>query len=191
MKAKDYRNLAWQMLKENDNYWSLFVLILAIILITGTGFGGFFLTGVLLVGLNTVIYKSYREKELDLGLVFEPFTKERYLNSLVAHLLKLIFIFLWSLLFIIPGIIKAYSYSMTSFLLADNKEMSGQEAIEESKRIMSGNKKRLFFLDLSFIGWILLSLLTLGIGFLFLAPYVYSARTAFYLDLVKEEETVL
>lgn|SRR5690554_1188782 len=192
MRAKDFRNKAWAMLKENDNYWSLFAVMFGLLILLAVPVVGILLSGVLYVGLNMVLYKSYKENKLDLEIIFDPFTKQRYINSLVGFILKNIFTFFWALLFIIPGIVKSYSYAMTGFLLADNEQMAGKEALEKSMKMMEGNKKRLFFLDLSFIGWFLLSILTFGIGFFFLMPYVYSARVAFYLDLVKEipKETV-
>ena len=97
-----------------------------------------------------------------------------------------IYIALWSLLLFIPGIIKYYSYSMTPFILNDDPELSYNAAIEKSMEMMSGHKMDLFLLDLSFIGWAILCLLTLGIGFLWLYPYMYTAKACFYEDLKKE-----
>ena len=104
-------------------------------------------------------------------------------NALVLRLLMFLKILLWSLLFIIPGIVAAYRYSMAPYLLAEHPELSASEAIEQSKQMMSGNKGRLFCLQLSFIGWFLLAALTAGVGYVFLAPYTKAAETAFYLDL--------
>ena len=80
----------------------------------------------------------------------------------------------------IPGIIKSYSYAMTMYILADHPEMAPLDAIAESKRIMTGNKWRLFCLDLSFIGWLVLCILTFGILTLWVAPYQQCARAEFY-----------
>lgn len=91
-----------------------------------------------------------------------------------------VFTFLWSLLLIVPGIIKAYSYSMSGLIMAENPEISAREAMEVSMEMMRGNKWRLFCLELSFLGWGILSLFTLGIGFLWLEPYVNAAIAAFY-----------
>ena len=74
-------------------------------------------------------------------------------------------VMLWSILFVIPGYIALYRYAMTPYIMAENENLSVMEAITESKRIMMGNKWRLFCLDLSFLGWELLGILTLGIGF--------------------------
>ena len=97
-----------------------------------------------------------------------------------------LFTFLWSLLLIVPGIVKYYSYSMTPYILIDNPELSANQAINMSKKMMKGHKFDLFFLHLSFIGWIFLSIFTLGIGLLWLMPYMMTAQAAFYQDIKKE-----
>ena len=94
-----------------------------------------------------------------------------WLNILIA-----IFTFLWSLLFIIPGIVKAYSYAMTPYIVHDNPEMPVRECIRQSQRMMKGYKMKLFLLDLSFIGWILLGIFSFGIGLLWVLPYMETAR---------------
>lgn len=113
--------------------------------------------------------------------VNDIFSRFRILWKAVAlNLIIGIFTFLWSLLFLIPGIYAAYGYSMAPYLLAENPDMSAREAIRLSKEMMNGNRWRLFCLEISFIGWGLLSVLTCGIGFLFLSPYMALARAAFY-----------
>lgn len=101
-----------------------------------------------------------------------------------------IFTGLWSLLFVIPGIVKSYSYSQSYFIYYDLLSETGQaprvlDTITASRRLMNGNKGRLFWLDLTFIGWHLLALLTLGIGYLWLNPYISATKAAFYDDLSK------
>lgn len=91
-----------------------------------------------------------------------------------------LFTFLWSLLFIIPGILAAYSYAMAPYILAENPDMTAREAIAASKEMMRGNRWRLFCLGFSFIGWSMLCILTLGIGSLWLRPYEEAAHAAFY-----------
>ena len=94
-------------------------------------------------------------------------------------------VFLWSLLFIIPGIIASYRYSMTPYILAENMDLSVMEAITESKKMMRGNKFRLFCLEISFIGWDILAALTLNIGDLWVHPYREVARAAFYREITE------
>lgn len=91
-----------------------------------------------------------------------------------------LFTFLWSLLFVIPGIIKALSYSMSTYILAENPGMPALEAIERSKKMMDGHKADLFVLGLSFIGWALLGSITLGIAYIWIIPYVSTTYVNFY-----------
>lgn len=99
-----------------------------------------------------------------------------------------IFISLWTLLFIIPGIVKAYAYTQSYFIYYDQIQATGEkpkvlDTITASRRLMKGQKGRLFWLDLSFIGWHILAILTIGIGYLWLNPYISATKAAFYEDL--------
>ena len=101
-----------------------------------------------------------------------------------------LFVALWSLLFIIPGIVASYSYAMTPYLMAEFQDLGVMDALRESKQLMKGNRFRLFCLQFSFFGWALLSVLSLGIGFLWLEPYMQAAAAAFYMDVTgRSEET--
>ena len=104
-------------------------------------------------------------------------------NAALTQLRKTLFIFGGYLLFVVPGILAMYSYAMTEFILAEDPELSAAEAMACSKELMEGNRWRLFCLQLSFIGWGLLSSLTLGIGHLWLTPYRQAATAAFYREL--------
>lgn len=104
-------------------------------------------------------------------------------TTAAARLLQSLYVFLWSLLFFIPGIIAAYSYAMTGYILAEHPELTAGEAIERSKEMMSGNRFRLFCLQLSFIGWSILCVFTFGIGNLWLTPYKQVATAAFYREI--------
>lgn len=104
-----------------------------------------------------------------------------YMNIVGTMFCRTIFLLLWSLLFIIPGIIKYYEYMMIPYLLAENPQMSRQQAFDESRRIMDGQKWDAFVLDLSFLGWKILSSLTAGIlGVFYVNPYVNSTHAALY-----------
>ena len=92
-----------------------------------------------------------------------------------------------SILLIVPGIIAHYDYALTQFIMCDYPDISARQALAESKELMEGHKMELFKLDLSFIGWHLLSIATLGIGYIFLRPYIISARVAFYRELYPAE----
>ncbi|MBO6019888.1 MAG: DUF975 family protein [Clostridia bacterium] len=102
---------------------------------------------------------------------------------MLLGLLQYIFIFLWSLLFIIPGIVKMYSYSMSYYLAINHPDWDWKQCIDESRRIMDGNKWKLFVLDLSFIGWYIVGMLACGIGVLWVYPYNEAARAEFYQEL--------
>ena len=104
-------------------------------------------------------------------------------TTAVARFLQSIYIILWSLLFIIPGIVASYSYAMTEYILAEDPELTATEAISRSKQMMYGNHWRLFCLEFSFIGWSILCSFTLGIGNLWLTPYKQAAIAAFYREV--------
>lgn len=127
-----------------------------------------------------------RGEKLGIGKLFDGY-RENWLHIFTTYLLVEIYTFLWTLLFIVPGIIKALSYSQTFFILKDNPELSNNAAIEKSMRMMKGHKMELFTLYLSFIGWAILSLLTLGIGFLLLVPYISTTLAHFYEQLKDNE----
>ena len=111
----------------------------------------------------------------------ELWTSDSYLNKVATLFLRDLFTVLWTFLFIIPGVIKAYEYRMVTYILADHPDMPWQEVLHHSKEMMRGNKLKAFFLDLSFIGWILLGILTLGLVYVFYTqPYMMSTGAALY-----------
>ena len=122
-----------------------------------------------------------------LGNTFKSATKD-YWHKVWGMFLMFVFVFLWSLLLIIPGIVKIFSYAMTPFILDENPELSANDAIDRSRAMMKGHKFDLFWLLLSFIGWFILTLLTLGIGGLWLQPYMQTSVSAFYEDVKAEYE---
>jgi len=158
-----------------------FLFMLLSTVISYVPMGSLVLTGPLALGMTIFFLTIARGSEAELGMMFAGFKK--FANALVAYLLMAIFVFLWSLLLIIPGIIAALSYSQTYYLLADNPSLDGLDAIRRSKKMMRGHKWKLFCLNLRFFGWGLLCLLTLGIGFLWLWPYVAASQAHFYEDL--------
>ena len=117
----------------------------------------------------------------EVSVIFSRF--DIFLKAMGLNLFMALFIWLWSLLFIVPGIIAAYRYCLAPYLMAENPNLGIREAVNMSKELMAGNKWRLFCLHLSFIGWGILSALTCGIGDLWLNPYIYAANAAFYVDL--------
>ncbi len=103
-----------------------------------------------------------------------------FFKAIGLQLYILFFQLLWSLLLIIPGIVAGYRYSMAPYIMAENPDISIREAVEMSKQMMAGHKARLFWLRLSFIGWDFLALIPLGLGFLWLNPFIKTAEAVFY-----------
>jgi uncharacterized membrane protein len=145
------------------------------------------ITGPLVLGIAIFSLAISRNQEAKVHQVFDGFN--HFGKALATYLLMLLFIILWSLLLIIPGIIAGLSYSMAFYIFADNPTINAMEAIDRSKQMMYGYKWKLFLLQLSFIGWGLLCLLTFGIGFLWLMPYMQISFAKFY-DDIKGEQVV-
>ena len=159
----------------------IFLVALLIGFVVAAGIS-IFLKNPLVVGANGFfISNADGEGELsNLGLAF----RSNYKQIVLGMFLKGAFIFLWSLLLIVPGIIKAYEYRMIPYILADNPEIKQRDAFELSKKMMYGNKWRAFVLDLSFIGWQFLNLITIGIlGIFYVNPFKMQTDANLYLAL--------
>ena len=133
------------------------------------------------LGLSSCFLKLVRNQPFRLEDLFDGF--KNYTSALLLQILMSIYILLWSLLLVIPGIVAAYSFSMAFYILSDNPQIGAMGALMESKKMMMGHKWKLFCLHLSFIGWAVLSILSLGIGFLWLVPYVNASVANFYQNL--------
>jgi len=144
-------------------------------------FAGLILGGPMLLGQCFVFLSLARRTQAEVGQLFQGFNQ--FGTALGAHLLMILFIVLWTLLLIVPGIIAGYAYSMTFYIIADDPSVKSNDAITRSKKMMRGNKWKLFCLYWRFFWWILLCLLTLGIGFLWLIPYMQTALAHFYEDV--------
>jgi uncharacterized membrane protein len=148
--------------------------------------GSILIGGPLTLGLYGYFIRKVRGESVRLENLFDGF--KLFGSSFLLFLLQSIFITLWTCLFFVPGIIKSFSYSMAFFLLRDNPNMGALEAISASRKMMNGHKGRLFGLCLSFVGWALLCILTLGIGWLWLGPYVSLSIANFYEDLKQNQQ---
>ena len=144
-------------------------------------FVGFIIGGCVQLGYATYLLKQHNRAHFDLQDLFSQF--DRFKDGFLQRLLRGVYTILWSLLFVIPGIVKNYAYAMTPFIMSENPNMSANEAITASRELMNGHKGELFMLDLSFIGWDILAALTLNIGHIFLNPYRHAAYAAFYKDI--------
>ena len=180
-----------QMARESlKGKWGLavgafFVYMLITFVVQQLPFFGFIvslvISGPLTLGVVLFSLALSRNKQPKFEQIFHGF--ENFTTALVAYLLMTLFVLLWMLLLIIPGIVAALSYAMTFYIIADDSKIDASQAIKKSKRMMYGYKWKLFCLGLRFIGWALLSILTLGIGFLWFVPYVNISMAKFYDDI--------
>ena len=151
--------------------------------------GTTFLVAVLSIVLSSLVTVGYAQFNIDLIDGEKPriatlFTKWRQIGkAIVASLFVFFRVFLGMILFLIPGIIATYSHAMVYHILAENPDMTVREAMAESRRIMKGNKFRLFRLQFSFIGWNLLVVITFGIAGLWVMPYEQAAIASFYREI--------
>lgn len=178
---------------------------------TGASLLGMLIILPLAYGMTVAFLGQLRGRELEVGQIFSGYNRRVWVTEIVKFLYIILWgipaiiiaivlftggamagmdldtlmpigIFV-TLVAMIPMCIKTYAYSMVEYLLADNPELSNREALRESERITNGHKMRLFLLDLSFIGWTLLGILTLFIGLLWVGAYQYTARAAYYEDI--------
>lgn len=149
-------------------------------------FAAFIIGGVLQLGYAKFLLKQHDGQNPEFNDLFSEF--DRFGTGFAQAFLRNLYVTLWSLLLIIPGIVKGYSYSMTPFILAEHPNLTASRAIELSMQMMDGHKMELFILDLTFIGWSLLAGLTLNLGYLALNPYTNAARAAFYRQLQAENK---
>lgn len=189
----EYRSMASEALKGNWTVGAVatlayMLLSVAISQVLGENWGN--VASLLLIpmawGLSVMFLDVIRGQKAEYNTLVVGYQGGNFGRVFLTMLLQGIYTMLWTLLLIVPGIMKACSYGMTSFILRDHPELQGNAAIEKSMAMMEGHKMQYFLLQLSFIGWIILSCLTLGIGFFFLVPYMETAMAAFYEDVRKE-----
>ena len=145
----------------------------------------FILGGVIRQGYAVYLLKQHDRQNPETRDLFSQF--DRFGDGFCLAFFQGLFTFLWTLLFIIPGIIKTYAYAMAPFIMAERPELTARECLKASTELMEGHKSELYFLELSFIGWGLLNLLTLGIGSFWLNPYVNAAHAAFYRNISRPQ----
>lgn len=154
------------------------------------GLGGLLVAGPVLVSTTYFLLNKMRTKK--------PFEPRDLLKGVEDDLLAnvslgfqiAVYTFLWSLLFIMPGIVKSYAYAMAGYIKNDNPDLTSAACIAESQNLMHGNKMKLFLLDISFIGWYLLGALCFGVGVFLVLPYHQMARTIFYESLVGDPSNI-
>lgn len=149
------------------------------------GLAAFIVGGVLQLGYARFLLRQHDGKPTEFNDLFSQF--DRFGTGFAQSFLRSLYTFLWALLLIIPGIIAALSYAMTPFILEEHPELTASEAIRCSKELMRGHKTDLFILELTFIGWSLLCILTLNLGHIVLNPYKNAAYAVFYREITKAQ----
>lgn len=130
-------------------------------------------------------YIEYLNNNENLSEIAFPFKSKSYFNIVKVLFITRLFIFLWSLLLIIPGIIKAYQYKFVSYILAENPELTASEALDISTEMTQGHKMDMFVMDLSFIGWYILGAICFGVGVFFVNPYRDTSFAMLYMQLTR------
>ncbi len=158
--------------------WLVLWAIMAITQSISFGLAPLLIGGPFALAVCTIFLKVSRREDFLVEELFDGF--KSFSRSLVAYLLIALYVFLWSLLLIVPGIIAAIGYAMTFFIMAEDPKIEAEQALKLSQQMMYGHKTEYFMLMLSFIGWFLLACLTFGIGFFFLQSYTTMASLIFY-----------
>lgn len=190
LSRSEIKNRAKTMLG-NNIFGQLWMMALVACLIVSALTGATFvlailLTGSLSYGLAYIFLGLSRGSgSVNLNNLLNGFTGD-FGGTLLIGLMTSIFTALWSLLLVVPGIVKAYAYSMAYYIKVDHPEYDWKQCMDESQRIMRGYKGALFTLDLSFIGWYIVGGLCLGVGILWVVPYHQAARAVFYENLMSK-----
>ena len=146
---------------------------------------------VLKLSITKICLDFLEERKIKTSILFTNLSDfNLILESFILNFLIYFYLTLWFLLFIIPGLIKLYSYSMAFYVMADNPGISASEALRESKRLMDGHKLDLFILHLSFIGWHLLCVVTFGIMYTYFVPYFATTMAGFYQEIKSEKQFI-
>ena len=187
---KELKAAAKEQIKGNiATYFGLNIVLGLILSISSVSFvGPLVLAGPLQLGLVLFMMEVVRKGKGEFGTGFKGFNN--FGASFIAGLLMTVFICLWTLLLYIPGIIAAFRYSMTFYILADNPELSGYDAIKKSKEMMVGHKWELFVLLLSFFWWYILGMITFGLAYIYVQPYIDATMVNYYEKLKAEQNTV-
>lgn len=157
------------------------IIIAAVLMVVGIAAVMILIGSLVGLGYAKFNLSLFEEEKADFKMIFSE--RKRYKDCFVLYLLQFIYISIGSILFVIPGVMAFYAYSMAPYIMVENPEMKAKQALKASKAMMKGNKWRLFCLSFSFIGWDILAALSFGIGHIILCPYVEAAGAAFYREL--------
>lgn len=175
-----------EMIEQVPDYvWTIISASLLVGMIVGLCIA-LFVSNVVQVGCNRYFLEN-REHKTEFGQLFYGFQNGRYGTNVWILFLRTLYIWGWSLLFLIPGIVKAYSYMLVPYILAENSNLDRRRVFELSREMMRGYKWKAFVLELSFMGWHLLSVFTYGIlNIFYVNPYMYATYAEFYSALKAE-----
>lgn len=160
----------------------LFIGAIIVVLVLSIAFN-ILITQPIIVGSKRYFVDNSEKQEGDdipFGILGYAFKEKRYAPIIKSMFLYRVRLLLWTLLFIIPRIIFGYAYAMVPYILSDNPEIGARRAIKLSSKMTDGEKMDMFILDLSFIGWFLLSIVTCGLGIFFMMPYYYATHAELY-----------
>lgn len=183
--SEQYRDLFAEFPQEYMVLVAIATLVIVLLAIAAAFAISSFFSGVVLMGYKKSMLDVSCGSDVDISSLFCRFRKGIYMKSVKLCFLQGLYVFAWSLLCVIPGIIAEYSYYMAYYIMLDHPELTPAECLRASKNLMRGNKWRLFCLHWSFFGWQLLSVFSCGIGDFFLQPYMHTADAFFYRDLTR------
>jgi len=167
------------MLNEYAGFAAVIITVFFLVIFLVVGYS-VFVGGAMEVGKCRILTMC-RYGEIDLGQLFFAFKQGRYWNTIKIIFLRNLYAFLWSLLFIVPGIVKSLEYWMIPYIIAENPGISKERAFELSRMATQGEKWNIFVLQLSFIGWIILGWIAgCGIGVIFVTPYIEATQAELY-----------
>ena len=174
----------------NLNLLSILIVFVGVIVVLAFGFAlAAFLLNPLIMGTKSFFLKNRRNGTADPGDIFEPFSTN-YINNVKTLFMVDLITFLWTLLLVVPGIIKSYEYKLVPYIIYENPDMNWRDAMQLSSQLMNGNKGPAFVLDLSFIGWMILSGATFNILGLFMVfPYIAATDAELYIAIAHPEES--
>jgi uncharacterized membrane protein len=170
-------------------FWFVLCMLVGAIAGEAGSLAQLLVAGAIAVGMAEFYLNIARGRSVAFGQIFEGF--KRFGIALATYLLMMLFILLWALLLIVPGILAALSYSLTWYVMTDDAALGPLEAMNRSKAMMYGHRWKLTCLGFRFFGWFLLCVLTLGIGLLWLLPYVGASMAHFYEDIKKGSEPAI
>lgn len=177
----------------SDKWLSLLALILiaamACAAVAWSGVGALLLFGPAMVAIAYYARRLAKNEWANIGDTL-TFVGHHFVPCMLTGLLQILFLFLWSCLFIVPGIVKLYAYAMTPYVRIDHPDWGAEQCITESRRLMNGHKGQLFRLQLSFLGWIILGALAFGIGTLWVYAYMQTATAHFYEELIRDDVVI-